>query len=69
MSIASLLLHDRFSVEKQLESIAKLLGYDFLHILPGHGRPFHLRDAHHRLTEVTRLLRVHGADVPAMAAH
>ena len=27
-----------YNVDLQLESVAKLLDYDFMHILPGHGR-------------------------------
>lgn len=42
---------------QQLDSVAKLLQYDFLHVLPGHGRPAHLRDAAHRLEAVSKLLQ------------
>jgi glyoxylase-like metal-dependent hydrolase (beta-lactamase superfamily II) len=30
-----------YSWDEQLRSIAKLCAYDFAHVLPGHGRPFH----------------------------
>jgi glyoxylase-like metal-dependent hydrolase (beta-lactamase superfamily II)/ferredoxin len=54
-----------FSVPKQLESVKKLLDYDWLHVLPGHGRPVHLKDALHRLQAVTHLLAGHGISVEA----
>lgn len=47
----------------QLASVAKLLQYDWLHVLPGHGRPSHLRDAAHRLEAVSKLLQRHGYSV------
>jgi glyoxylase-like metal-dependent hydrolase (beta-lactamase superfamily II)/ferredoxin len=34
-----------YSWEEQLRSIAKLDAYDFVHVLPGHGRPFHASSA------------------------
>lgn len=43
----------------QLDSVAKLLQYDWLHVLPGHGRPAHMRDATHRLQAVSDLLQRH----------
>lgn len=43
----------------QLDSVAKLLQYDWLHVLPGHGRPAHLKDAAHRLQAVSDLLNRH----------
>jgi hypothetical protein len=52
-----------YSVGEQLESVRKLLlgRYDFLHVLPGHGRPGHMRDAAHRLELLQGLLREEGA--------
>jgi glyoxylase-like metal-dependent hydrolase (beta-lactamase superfamily II) len=50
-----------YSFPKQLESVRKLLDYDFLHVLPGHGRPGHLKDATDRLQQVHKLLEHHGA--------
>eukprot|EP00882_Tetradesmus_deserticola_P006364 GHRQ01006693.1.p1 GENE.GHRQ01006693.1~~GHRQ01006693.1.p1 ORF type:complete len:352 (+),score=131.49 GHRQ01006693.1:263-1318(+) len=49
-----------FSVPKQLDSVRKLLAYDWLHVLPCHGRPVHLRDAMHRLQAVNALLQQEG---------
>jgi hypothetical protein len=43
----------------QLDSVAKLLQYDWLHVLPGHGRPAHMRDATHRLKAVSDLMQRH----------
>lgn len=34
-----------YSWEEQLRSIARLVEYDFVHVLPGHGRPFHAPSA------------------------
>lgn len=50
------------SVPQQLESVHKLLagGYDFLHVLPGHGRAARLRDAAHREAELRALLEAEG---------
>ena len=48
-----------YSVPIQLQSVAKLLDYDWLHVLPGHGRPVTLRDATHRLAAVSALLTLH----------
>lgn len=53
-----------YSVPTQLSSVAKLLQYDWLHVLPGHGRMAHLRDASHRLEAITNLLQKHGAISP-----
>lgn len=58
----------RFSIPQQLDSVAKLLQYDWLHVLPGHGRPAHLRDASHRLEAVSKLLQHHNHTTPAAAA-
>ncbi|GLC46394.1 hypothetical protein PLESTB_001520600 [Pleodorina starrii] len=57
-----------YSVPEQLRSVAKLLQYDWLHVLPAHGRRAHLRDATARLAAVSNLLRNHGADGAAAAA-
>ncbi|KAF8073027.1 morn3 [Scenedesmus sp. PABB004] len=57
-----------YSVPQQLESVRKLLQWDWLHVLPGHGRPAHLRDAAHRLAAVSQLLEAHGAAAGAGAA-
>lgn len=56
------------SVPMQVESVAKLLQYDFLHVLPGHGRRLHLRDAAHRLRAITNLVEHHRAAAAAAAA-
>lgn len=48
-----------FSVPMMLDSVAKLLEYDWLTVLPGHGRRCHLRDAAHRLRAVSTLLAKH----------
>ena len=37
-----------FSVEKQVESVAKIKDFPFLHLLPGHGRPGHFENASER---------------------
>ena len=52
-----------YSVQEQIESVRKLLlgGYDFLHVLPGHGRPGRMLDAAQRLDLLERLLREEGA--------
>lgn len=48
-----------YSVPEQVRSVQKLLQYDFLHVLPGHGRPAHIKDATQRLQYITRLLEQH----------
>lgn len=53
-----------YSVPQQLDSVAALLQYDWLHVLPAHGRRAHLRDAAHRLAAVSGLLRSHGHTAP-----
>ena len=58
---AALQDYNWYSVPEQVNSIRKLLDYDFLHVLPGHGRPGHLRDAAHRVQLVESLLREEGA--------
>jgi glyoxylase-like metal-dependent hydrolase (beta-lactamase superfamily II) len=45
--------YNRAGVAQQARNVQKLLDYDFLHVLPGHGRCFHLRDAAERLRVVT----------------
>ena len=51
-----------YSVPEQIESVRKLMGEcDFLHVLPGHGRPGHMRDAAHRLQLLHGLLQEQGA--------
>lgn len=50
----SLLTGFSWDVRKQIESTQKLLDYDFLHVLPGHGRRHHLKDAADRLASVTK---------------
>lgn len=50
-----------YSFDKQLVSVQALLNWDWLHVLPGHGRRAHLRDAVHRLRAVHDLLQKHGA--------
>jgi len=55
-----------FSVPIQLDSVAKLLQYDWLRVLPGHGRPAFLRDAAHRLEAVSKLLQRHNHSTDAL---
>lgn len=57
----------RFSIPIQLDSVAKLLQYDWLRVLPGHGRPAYLRDAAHRLQAVSKLLQQHNHATDAVA--
>jgi glyoxylase-like metal-dependent hydrolase (beta-lactamase superfamily II) len=57
-----------FSVPQQLASVRKLLQYDWLHVLPCHGRPVHLRDAMHRLQAVNELLQREGLQVEQQPA-
>jgi len=56
-----------FSVPIQLDSVAKLLQYDWLRVLPGHGRPAYLRDAAHRLQAVSKLLQHHNHATGSLA--
>jgi glyoxylase-like metal-dependent hydrolase (beta-lactamase superfamily II) len=44
--------YNRGGVGEQLASVEKLLEYDFLHVLPGHGRRFSMKDATERLKMV-----------------
>lgn len=48
------------SVPKQLESVAKLVGVDFLHVLPGHGRRMSFPDGTTRDEALRTLLREEG---------
>jgi hypothetical protein len=57
-----------YSVPQQLASVRKLLDYDWLRALPGHGRPMHLRDATQRLQAVSDLLQRHGFKMPVVSA-
>ncbi|KAG2488220.1 hypothetical protein HYH03_013214 [Edaphochlamys debaryana] len=50
-----------YDFPQQLKSVAKLLQYDWLHVLPAHGRRARFRDAAARLASVSRLLQSHGA--------
>jgi glyoxylase-like metal-dependent hydrolase (beta-lactamase superfamily II) len=47
--------YNRDGIGKQVESVQKLLHFDFLHVLPGHGRRFHVADAAERLRLVSEL--------------
>lgn len=49
-----------YSYEAQLESVHKLLDWEWLHVFPGHGRQAHLKDASDRLKQVTELLQAEG---------
>lgn len=51
--------YNRAGVSRQLESVRKLLEYDFMHVLPGHGRRFSVKDASERLRMVNELVAVH----------
>jgi glyoxylase-like metal-dependent hydrolase (beta-lactamase superfamily II) len=44
--------YNRAGYEVQVESVRKLLNFDFEHVLPGHGRRFHVRGAEERLQVV-----------------
>jgi hypothetical protein len=39
--------------------VKKLLEYDFMHVLPGHGRRFTVKNASERLQMVSDVARVH----------
>jgi glyoxylase-like metal-dependent hydrolase (beta-lactamase superfamily II) len=47
--------YNRCGIEKQVESVQKLLQFDFLHVLPGHGRRFHVADAAERLRVLSQV--------------
>eukprot|EP00879_Flechtneria_rotunda_P000416 GHRR01000510.1.p1 GENE.GHRR01000510.1~~GHRR01000510.1.p1 ORF type:complete len:346 (+),score=81.89 GHRR01000510.1:166-1203(+) len=57
-----------YSVPEQVKSVRKLLDYDWLHVLPGHGRPAHLKDSMQRLKAVTHLVDKFGETVQQPAA-
>ena len=44
------------SVPQQLSSVEALLAYDWLHVLPGHGRAAHFSSLEERDTNLQRLL-------------
>lgn len=46
-----------YNVDLQLESVAKLLHYDFLHVLPGHGRRISFSDIDTSKTAIRHLLQ------------
>lgn len=46
-------------VRRQLDSVRKLLAFDFVRILPGHGRPAHFTDLAERDRAVNELLATH----------
>lgn len=46
-----------YSVEKQLQSVEKLIDVDFLSVLPGHGRPWKFRTQTEREQQLKDLLR------------
>lgn len=51
-SVGHMTLFPRYrhgDVDTQVESAKKLLNWDVMHILPGHGRRQHFKDAAHRL--------------------
>eukprot|EP00798_Chlamydomonas_sp_ICE-L_P007413 gene7413-542_t len=54
------LRYNQVSIPLQLQSVRELLQYDWLRVLPGHGRQKNLRDAFHRLEAVNHLMAVHG---------
>ena len=45
-----------YSVEEQVKSVEKLLQHDWLHVLPGHGRPAHFASVEERTQQVQLLL-------------
>jgi hypothetical protein len=51
--------YNRFGVQKQLQSVQKLMNYDFLHVLPGHGRRFSVKDAAERLQMASTLVDIY----------
>ena len=46
----------KFDLGQQVASMEGLLRYDWLHVLPGHGRPVRFEDARHRLSAVRDML-------------
>jgi glyoxylase-like metal-dependent hydrolase (beta-lactamase superfamily II) len=58
-SVGRVSIFDRYNrggVSQQLDSVRKLLEYDFMHVLPGHGRRFSVTDASDRLKMVNDLV-------------
>lgn len=55
------------SIPVQLSSVDRLRHYDFLHVLPGHGRRAHLRDAAARHAAIDALLAKHNHTPQAAA--
>ncbi|GIL74646.1 hypothetical protein Vretifemale_4570 [Volvox reticuliferus] len=51
-----------YSVPEQLRSVTKCLQYDWLHVLPAHGRRTYLSDATARLAAVGNLIRQHSSE-------
>ncbi|GMH41830.1 hypothetical protein BSKO_09740 [Bryopsis sp. KO-2023] len=45
-----------WDVEEQILSVGKLMEYDFYHILPGHGRRIHFKNAEDRLQKINECL-------------
>ncbi|KAG1677467.1 hypothetical protein FOA52_001923 [Chlamydomonas sp. UWO 241] len=54
-----------YDVSTQLASVSKLLDYNWLTVLPGHGRRWHGRDAEHRLRAVAGVVERRGERVAA----
>lgn len=48
------------SVPQQLESAKQLLSLDWLHVLPGHGRPAHFGSLEERDASMHKLLQAEG---------
>jgi glyoxylase-like metal-dependent hydrolase (beta-lactamase superfamily II) len=44
-------------VDEQVRSCQKLAAYDWLHVLPGHGRPGNVRDAADREQQIKLLVQ------------
>lgn len=42
----------------QVQSMEKLKDVDFLHVLPGHGRRAHMKDAQDKAQQMEELLRL-----------
>ena len=56
------------SVSQQLDSLHKLLQYDFLHVLPGHGRRASYADADSMKRAIHEVLQAEGWSQPARVA-
>lgn len=52
----SMFLYYSWDPAKQIESTEKLLGLDFLHVLPGHGRRCSFKDEAHRLEALAQCI-------------